>query len=148
MQIPSSVDSDGTRLFVADQSNNRVLIWNHIPTGTVPADVVVGQPDFTSNAAGASQTALNYPAWAHSDGARLYVADSRNNRVLVWNSIPTSNGAPASSVIGQPDFTSTVVNRGLPLGPTGLNGPSQVWTDRLHLFITDQYNDRTLVLSL
>ena len=34
---------------VADTNHNRVLIWNRIPTiNNQPADVVVGQPDFTS----------------------------------------------------------------------------------------------------
>jgi WD40 repeat protein len=44
-----AVSSDGVRLFVTDLGYNRVLIWNSIPTqNNQPADVVVGQPDFTS----------------------------------------------------------------------------------------------------
>src|SRR6516165_9221507 len=41
---PMGVAFDGTRFFVADRSNNRVLIFNSIPTGSyASADVIVGQ---------------------------------------------------------------------------------------------------------
>ena len=39
---------------------------------------------------------------------RLYVADTQNNRVLIYNQIPTANGASADVVLGQPDFTTFV----------------------------------------
>ena len=40
----------GGRLYVADKSNNRVLVWNSFPTVDFqPADHVLGQPDFVSN---------------------------------------------------------------------------------------------------
>src|ERR1035438_9238838 len=39
---------------------------------------------------------------------RLYVADTGNNRVLIYNQIPTSNGAAANVVLGAPDFTTFV----------------------------------------
>ncbi len=46
---PVAVTSDGKRLFVTDLGHNRVLIWNSIPTQNgQAADVVVGQPDMTS----------------------------------------------------------------------------------------------------
>ena len=34
------------------------------------------------------------------------VADTDNNRVLIWNSIPTTNGANADLVLGQDNFTT------------------------------------------
>src|ERR1017187_9315036 len=50
LRTPTAVASDGVHLVVADTDHNRVLIWNHVPTTKdVPADVVVGQPNFTSN---------------------------------------------------------------------------------------------------
>jgi WD40 repeat protein len=86
-----------------------VLIWNSVPTSNgQPADVVLGQPDFTSAAAATTQTGLYYPCGVIvSPDGRLIVAEYYNNRVLIWNSIPTSNGAPADVVIGQPNFTSS-----------------------------------------
>ena len=50
LRNPTAVASDGVRLVVADTDSNRVLIWNTIPTqNNQPADVVVGQPDFTTS---------------------------------------------------------------------------------------------------
>ena len=50
------------------------------------------------------------PVSVTSDGVRLFVTDLGNNRVLIWNSIPTSNGAAADVEIGQPDMTSSIAN--------------------------------------
>ena len=49
LRLPTAVASDGVHVVVADTNHNRVLIWNRIPTSNdAPADVVVGQPNFTS----------------------------------------------------------------------------------------------------
>lgn len=146
MQYPSSVESDGTRLIVTDSGNDRVLIWNSIPTAPVAADVVVGKPAFGMMPTGnASQSTLNGPNWAHSDGTKLWIADTSNNRVVVWNPIPTTNGAPAWGVIGQPDFTSNAINGGGALSASGLQVPTHVTTIGGHVYVTDAYNNRTLV---
>ena len=102
---PSAVHSDGVRLVVADTNNNRVLLWNSIPTasGTSP-EVVVGQPDFTSNMPGTTATSMRGPQGVWLDSGRLLVADTQNSRILIWNSIPTSNGQSPDIVVGQPDF--------------------------------------------
>lgn len=63
----------------------------------MPASVVVGQPDFTSSAVnqGGSVAAitLNYPKMVTICQGKLIVSDQNNNRVLIWNSIPSSNNA-------------------------------------------------------
>jgi len=42
------VAGNGVQLAVADNDNNRVLIWSRMPTASFqPADVVLGQGDFT-----------------------------------------------------------------------------------------------------
>ena len=38
------------------------------------------------------------------------MTDLGYNRVLIWNSIPTTNGAAADVEIGQPDMVSSVAN--------------------------------------
>lgn len=108
---PSALNHPGraviasNHLFVADTRDNRVLIWNSIPTSNnAPADIVVGQPDFSANFSGGGPSGLNWPVGVYSDGCKLLVADSENYRVLIWNNIPTNNGAPADLVLGQPDF--------------------------------------------
>ena len=52
-----------------------------------------------------------------SDGLHLLVTDLGYNRVLIWNSIPTSNGAAADVAIGQPDLVSSVANNGFSTDP-------------------------------
>ncbi len=99
----SAISSLGV-LVVGSQGTGRELIWNFIPTANgQPADVVIGQTNFTIAVVGVSATKLNIPAGliVAPDG-RLSVNDLINNRVLIYNSIPTTNGAAADVVIGQP----------------------------------------------
>jgi uncharacterized protein (TIGR03437 family) len=119
MRGPQGVWIQNGKLYVADTQNNRVLIYNQIPTTNgVAADVVLGEPNFTTAtqpnlaAQTTSATASNLlnPVAVSSDGTHLFVTDLGYNRVLVWNSIPTSNGAAADVEIGQPDMVSSVAN--------------------------------------
>lgn len=112
---------DGTKLIVCDGGNNRVLIWNSIPTTNgAPADVVIGQEDFYSNSPGCTPSKLDRPTGALClpDG-RLLISDYNNGRVLIFNKIPETNGASADVVIGQPDFYSDYIH----YGPDGLSYP-------------------------
>ncbi|MFB3777897.1 MAG: hypothetical protein ACE141_09800 [Bryobacteraceae bacterium] len=116
---PQGVWMQNGKLFVADTFNNRVLIWNSIPTTNgKAADVVLGQPhfgvvvesDITQVKPNPQSTTMVSPVSVTSDGQRLYVTDLGQNRVLVWNSIPTTNQQPADVVVGQPDMTSAASN--------------------------------------
>lgn len=86
---PFAVDvSETGQLAVAD-GNHRVLIWNSIPDrdGQL-ADHVLGQPNFESGApnAGGSPGArtLNLPRGLRFHGRNLIVADTLNDRLMVW----------------------------------------------------------------
>jgi len=148
LNAPFGVSSDGDRLFVADRNNNRVLIWNSIPTTNfAPADVVLGQPDFTQDAAnngGREANTLSSPRGVFSDGKKLFVADNNNHRILIWNTIPTSNNTPSDVVVGQPDFAQGSANNG-GLGARTLNGPPSVFSDGKRLFVADSLNHRILI---
>lgn len=134
------------KLFISDRNNNRILIWNKIPTANgANADLVLGQADFTSSGYATTQTGLRDPEGLWSDGKRLVVADFSNNRVLIWNNIPTSNGAPADVVIGQADFTS--FDNPQPPDAQSLYGPGDVTSDGKRLFVADSRNNRVLVYS-
>jgi hypothetical protein len=152
LDYPSDVWSDGTHLIVADQNNNRVLIWNTFPTSdSQPADVVVGQPDMTSNASAAGATGMNEPYFLASNGNQLFVADASNNRVLIFDGIPTTNGASAAHVLGQSDFTHVTENddgqtntAGTPTARTLYYPAGFLLTDQA-LIVADESNDRYLV---
>ena len=111
LDYPAGVWTNGTKLIVADANNNRVLIWNTFPTSDFqPADVVIGQADMVSDGTGPGANGMSYPYFVKSNGTQLFVADSDNNRVLVFDSIPTGNGASASEVLGQSNFTNVTEN--------------------------------------
>jgi len=119
LRAPQGVWIQNGKLFVADTENDRILIWNSIPTqNNQAADVVLGQPNFTT-APQINQVNLSLPTAANimlsptsvtSDGTRLYVSDLGYNRVLIWNSIPTTNQKPADVEIGQKDMTQSISN--------------------------------------
>ncbi len=122
LSFPTGVhfDAENERVFVVDQGNNRVLIWNKIPRDTgVAADVVIGQKDFLSRepnrgngATRASADSLYFPTDVVCGNAGLFISDSGNHRVLYWKEVPTENGQPADMVLGQSSLTESVVNRG------------------------------------
>jgi hypothetical protein len=125
LQYPSGVWSDGHQLIVADAWNHRVLIWHQIPSENAqPADVVLGQPDFSSNqpniqgqAADPDANTLNWPYGVFSDGKSLWIADTGNRRVLFFNEIPKTSFAKADKVIGKPDFTTRDFEHTDPIWP-------------------------------
>src|SRR5579885_1020879 len=106
----------GNTLFVTDANrigllpiNNRVLMFTNASQALPPptaqlenntrcpacggqANVVLGQTDFTGTASGRSQSAMNLPLGVATDGKIVAIADTANNRVLIWNSIPAANG--------------------------------------------------------
>lgn len=147
--------NDGYRvkLFVNDRANNRVLIFNTVPSdaGAQP-DVVVGQSNFGTGVANAGAGSGGVPSAAGFNenvhvsvcsNGMMFVSDRLNNRVLVYNTIPTVNGTAASFVIGQPDFsTNTRIN---PPTANSLYRPYAAYCMANKLFIVDKDNNRILV---
>ena len=148
-------DAGSGKLVVYDSDNNRVLIYNSVPTTNgAPADVVIGQADFTQNvgnrggAAAADTLDLSTASGLGSYGGKLLIADRLNNRVLVYNSFPTANGASADVVIGQTNFTDTAANGGGPVSAWGLDQPRGAQVDAQgRLFIPEANNSRVLVFN-
>ncbi|HWF08169.1 MAG TPA: hypothetical protein VG297_06885 [Bryobacteraceae bacterium] len=131
--------ADG-KLFIADTLDNRILIYNKIPTSNnVAADVVIGQPNFTTfiqpdlTQSNATPTASNMqtPVSVTTDGTRMFVTDLAQSRVLIWNTIPTTNGAAADIAVGQPNLNSAVSNNSYTVNTTAVdadNNPTDVTT--------------------
>ncbi len=152
VRTPTSVASDGVRLAVADTDNNRVLIWNSIPSTTkAPADVVVGQPDFKTSVVANPPTAssLRGPQGVWIQNGRLLVADTFNNRVLIWNSIPTTNGKAADVVLGQPNFNVAVEADITQVTPkpqaNNLVSPVSATSDGQRVYVADLGQNRVLI---
>jgi uncharacterized protein (TIGR03437 family) len=200
MQTPVSVTSDGTRMFVTDLAQSRILIWNTVPTANgAPANIALGQPNLTSAASNNSFTinsvsvdadnnptdvtpvlcqsnaayaailgqtgatavdtttgttlyparcaaTLSLPRFALSDGTRLFVADGGNDRVMVWNTMPTANGQPADAVLGEPDEFSDNTGQN-PDGTDAFQTPVSLAFDGTNLYVGDTYNRRVLIFT-
>ncbi len=91
MRFPYGIASANGWMAVADTANNRVLGWSS-SSQTLAADWVLGQPDFHSNGENHWKAVTHqtfcwpYGLCAHRN--LLAVADSGNNRVMIWN-VPT-----------------------------------------------------------
>jgi len=143
---PGNVASDGTHLLLADRNNNRVLVWNALPTGNTPPDLVLGQENFFTNNPGIGTDGMNWPVSVTAAGGKVVVADTSNDRLLVWNSFPVRNGQPA-------DFEIRGI---LPAG--GRDGPRDnskakrqigwpwaVWTNGEKLVVTSTASSSVLI---
>ncbi|MBI4577222.1 MAG: putative Ig domain-containing protein [Planctomycetes bacterium] len=158
LAAPRGVHSDGTRLYVADSFNSRVLAWAAVPVpgahGTA-ATLVVGEPDFATAPAAPqpSATQLGLPTGVLATGGRLVVTDRIFNRVLVYDGIaadvaaaPGVQNPTPEVVLGQSDLALAGINRDLPRpAATTLNDPFSASTDGTRLFVADRQNHRVLV---
>jgi hypothetical protein len=77
---------------------------------------------------------LNYPAAVELFAGKLYVADKDHNRVLIWNTLPTSDYAAADGVLGQADFTSS----GYSVSETSTPAPSAVRVCGNQLYVSQE----------
>lgn len=156
MRTPYDVayDSAGKRLFVADRDNHRVLYFNAkdgIANGQ-SASSVLGQTTFTTTITPNPPTANS--AWNpigvvfDSTANRLFVSDSGNNRVLVYDLTVISDGMAAQNVLGQPSFTSRAVAN--PPTQSSLSDPRGLAYDsgNSRLFIADHDNHRVPIFDL
>jgi hypothetical protein len=151
LNFPTGVAAADGILAVADAWNHRVLIWNGFPTiSNRPADVVLGQSDFASglaNRGGATpgRDTLNWCYGVAICEGRLIVCDTGNRRVLVWNDIPRTNGAPADLVLGQRDFVTRDDNAGIDVCAIGMRWPHGIACHDGTLAISDAGNNRVMV---
>ena len=96
-------------LYLPDYWNNRVLGFNSVPTtNNASADFVLGQPDFTTTTSGNAADMMYGPQTVKVDNGRMLIDEYRNNRVLIWNTVPTSTQVPADIVVGQTGFGVSV----------------------------------------
>ncbi|PYQ55660.1 MAG: hypothetical protein DMF53_27660 [Acidobacteria bacterium] len=146
------------RLYVADLANHRVLLFEH-PLTDDSASKVFGQPGFTQGSCnqGRSRRAAtlclggfvseSYPIFfgasslAVDPQGNLYVADTLNDRVLIYRD-PRTSGAAADVVIGQDGFHQALHGTGARRFARGLLavavGPAG------ELYVADPGNDRVL----
>ena len=147
---PTTVYVSATNTYVVDAQNHRVLIWTTTtPANGAAANIVLGQGDFGSGASNqggsiASNT-LSFPRSVYTDGAKVYVTDVGNNRVLIWNTSTPISGSGANIVLGQADFTSGSANRGGSVSSSTLDQPYGIFSNGSKIFVTDPGSHRALI---
>jgi DNA-binding beta-propeller fold protein YncE len=147
----TALDSTNHRLFVAEGNNNRVLVFN-LDSGNElldrTADAVLGQTDFVTSSQATTQNGLSTPNGILYDavGDRLFVSDSGNNRIMVFNVAAITDGENAVNVLGQTLFTTATAAT----TQSELSGSSYMAYDSAtkRLFVSDSFNNRVLVFDV
>lgn len=144
---------DGSRLWVADTGNRRVLMWKGLPVQNgQPADLVLGQSDFLQrDENGGDDPDASSMRWPHAITVwqgRLCVTDAGNNRVMIWNTTPEANDQPCDIILGQKDDESVDHNQGnyFPID-RGLNMPYGITGIGDLLIVADTASSRIIAWS-
>lgn len=143
---PHAITGDGHRLWIADAGNHRLLAWEGQVETDRPAERVLGQKDFVSNAewpyGPQNGRILRFPYSICCNGARMAVADTANNRVLLWDDPLLEE---ASAVIGQPDMASNGENHWKAVTAQTLCWPYGLSWSGNRLAVADSGNNRVMV---
>ncbi len=146
------IDATSGNIWIVDETANRVLMFYDIQADGDDATDVIGHYQGSSVAYtvgatnnGPTATGFHTPSSIVVDevGHRLFVADTENNRVLVFN-LNSSNELvdyTADYVLGQSDFISDTLD-GIPFTSAGdTTQPSALAFDSDHnyLFVADEH---------
>lgn len=172
MNLPTGVLVRDGKLIVADAWHHRILVWNEVPRASDTApDLVLGQasptdvdPNRGNGACSASSfywpfgiavvgdrfwvadtgNRFRFPYAIGLDGGRLAVSDTANNRVLLWDAMPT-DGRAADRVLAQPTFGSNGENRWASVARDTLCWPYGVSRSGNGMAIADSGNNRVVI---
>ena len=131
---------------IADAGNHRLLRWDAHPDGDRPADGVLGQPDFNSADEFpyvSQEGRLRFP-YGVAGPPGLALADTANNRVLLWNDCPVADCAP-DAVLAQPDLAAAGENRWQAVADDTLCWPYGLAVAGHELAIADSGNNRVVL---
>lgn len=144
--------SEAGQLAITDTQYFRVLVWqNWTDAFTKSADHVVGQKDFVSNGRNQFQLSpsantLNWCYDSHFHKNKLWVADTGNSRLLLFDPMPDKNDAAAVNVIGHKNFTTGSENMDTINGTKNtLYWPFALSIDGSLLAIADTGNHRIII---
>lgn len=154
MRWPHDVVQSDDVIFVADAGNNRIMVWRELPDGPgALCDFVLGQADCRSLEHNRSRYwpdagTLSMPYGLAVCRDWLVSADTANSRLIGWKLDAIRQGAEATGLAGQNDFTKKGDNRWQlpqhdslcwPYGLSAIDGT---------LVIADSGNNRVLLWEL
>jgi sugar lactone lactonase YvrE len=137
-------------LYIADTSNNRILVWGNIDDAFLgkEADLVLGQPNLWSveaNYGGVSAVSLSDPVGLFvAPNGNLHVCDSGNHRALIFKPPFADDNVP-DGLLGQYSFDANYPNAGASISNVGFDYPMAVVVDNaLNVYVADTFNNRAL----
>ncbi len=141
----ATVSVHGKSLAAIDSRGRRVLVWNDVTTTAASSgpDVILDISDGIPSVI--SESTLIDPVSIALDGTRLFIGDAALHRVLVWNSLPSTDNQPADLVLGQRDFSSREAAE-IPRADS-IYRPDTLVSDGLNLYVGDTRDHRILVFS-
>ncbi len=147
---PHAVAGDRDHLYVADAGNHRVLGYCPLPTRDRPADLVLGQRAFNDTRelphVPQGAHALRSPYGASWADGRLAVADTANNRIVIFRDLPPKGeGVPAADVIGQANFDDSGENQWQAVRADTLCWPYGICLHGDLLAVADSGNNRVML---
>jgi sugar lactone lactonase YvrE len=153
---PSGIAFDSAgRLFVAESLSTRrgrILMWappfsvGQSASRLLAVDTATPQPPLTS------EFQLNAsPGGLFAIGNAIGAVDSANSRILIFPPVeqwtPNATFQAAVQVVGQPDFSGAISNRGQPTaGPDRFSGPGAALFYGAELYVADSFNNRVIVM--
>ncbi len=148
LHLPTGLTVLDHRLYVADAWNHRILVWERVPqTSATPPDYVLGQENLhgiIENRGGTvTATGMYWPFGIGSVAGHVYVTDTGNRRVLVWEGEPEPDQPPAF-ILGQDSPDNGQENRGVGVGPNTFRWPHAIAGTDQRLYIADAGNHRIL----
>jgi hypothetical protein len=140
LNAPSGAAMDATRYAIADTGNHRVVIGG---CGAGSSDVLGQKTFYTAvpNAGGVSATSMSGPRGVGIGGSLVYVSDTDNHRVLLFDLMSATPGT-AIACLGQKDCTTSTPSGGTP----AFNAPSGIAVSGSRVLIADTGNDRVVEL--
>lgn len=135
---PRGITTDGTRLYVADTSNNTI---RQIVIASRAVTTLAGSAGTRGHADGAGTAAsFDMPYGITTDGINLYVTDAMSSTVrrivIATGAVTTLAGSAGTR--GHTDGTGSAAR---------LQYPTGITTDGTHLFVSDQNMIRKIVIA-
>ena len=146
------IAGDERHLYVSDAGNHRILHWLGDGSGDINASSVIGQKDLMSSVEWPygphSSQSLRFPYSISTSNGRMAIADTANNRVLLYKEIPTGDFGAADYVLGQDSFATNGENHWIEVSDDSMCWPFAVHLVGDRLFVADTGNNRVVIWDL
>jgi sugar lactone lactonase YvrE len=150
-----AIDPVNQKLFISDSVNNRVLRYSNYDSFKIgqSAEAVFGQPNFEFNSPATTELGMKSPRGIFFDQqGRLWVADTGNDRILMFENASGPDANQPDKVFGQPDFITSNLTRDRwgPKDPSSfLAQPQDICMDSSdRLWVADTSNNRVIWFNL